>query len=190
MTYNGFHNAIRKISSISDESLWELDKISELTLFRKNEFVLKEGAVCDAIYFVNQGLVRIYYYKQDKEISEWFAFENSFCFSIVSYFTKKPSHLIIQCLEDTEVLAISHDGLEKLRKTNFEISNFAFELISGSLILSQLRMESLQFETAQQRYENLVKAQPTIIQRVPVNYIASYLGISAETLSRIRAKIH
>lgn len=176
--------------SISDES-WQLfSDICTTRQFSKNEFVLQQGAICQGIYFVNSGLLRNYYLKDGKEVSEWFTFEGSFCFSIISFFKDVPSHLAIQCLEDSEVITISREGLMCLKSQNFEIADIVFSLISNSLILSQKRMLSLQFETAIQRYENLIKIYPNILQRVPLLYIASYLGVSAETLSRIRSQIH
>ncbi len=187
---NYFYNAVKQIANLSDESFSQLEQICTLKSYKKNEFVLKENSVCDGLYFVKNGLLRIFYHKQDKEISEWFAFENTFCFSIISYFRNTPSHLIIQCIEDSDILTVTKKGLDILRNKNFEIANFAYELVSGSLIISQIRMASIQFETALKRYEDLLNLHPTMIQRIPLHYIASYLGVSAETLSRIRAQIH
>lgn len=187
---NNFYKAIQDISYLSDESWQEFEKICSSQSFKKNEFILKQGAVCNGMYFISKGLARIFYYKDEKEISEWFAFDNSFCFSIISYFKRTPSSLIIQCLEDCEVITISHDGLKELRNKNFEVANLSFELVSRSLIMSQDRMAGIQFETALQRYEALLKLHSSMLQRVPLIYIASYLGVSAETLSRIRTQIH
>ncbi|NJO88893.1 MAG: Crp/Fnr family transcriptional regulator [Chloroflexia bacterium] len=185
-----FLYALKQIAPISEESLTELSNHCTNLSFGKDELVLKEHAVCEHIYFVSKGLVRIYYYKEEKEVSEWFAFENTFCLSIVSYFQKTPSNLMIQCLEDAEIIFISKAGLDTLRNSNFEIADFAYRLIAGSLILSQERMASIQFETALTRYKNLLKLHKNLLQRIPLNYIASYLGVSAETLSRIRAQIN
>jgi len=185
-----FKKAVLKIALLSEGSYKDLEQICTTKSYKKNEFVLKENAVCDGFYFVKSGLLRIFYHKQDKEISEWFAFENTFCFSIISYFKNTPSHLIIQCIEDSEVLTVTKKALNILRNRNFEIANFAYELVSSSLIISQVRMASIQFETAIKRYEDLLSLHPSMIQRIPLHFIASYLGVSAETLSRIRAQIH
>ncbi len=184
------YKEVQKIRAISDSAWQDLRQVSTVQTLLKGDFVLKEGAVSSGIYFVSSGLVRIYYHKHDKDISEWFAFDQEFCFSIISYFKQVPSVLILQCLEDSEVITISRKGLDELRNSNFEIANLAYDLVSGSLILSQERMASLQFETALQRYESLMKQHPTMLQRVPLHFIASYLGVSSETLSRIRGQIH
>ena len=109
--------------------------------------------------------------------------------SIESFFEGSPSQLIIEALEDSEIIQLSKEGLDALRKQNIEVANLMVEWISGSLVLSQKRMDSIQFETAKQRYENLTKQQPGLINKVPLQNIASFLGITQETLSRIRAKV-
>ena len=185
-----FIKIIKGIAPLSDEGVNKILNITTSQHFNKGDYILKEGAVCNGFYYVAKGLVRIFYYKNEKEISEWFAFENNMCFSILSYFNKTPSSLIIQCIEDSEILTISRDGLNNLRNSDFEIANLVYNMLSGSLIMSQERMSSVQFETALQRYENLLRLHPTLLQRVPLHYIASYLGVSAETLSRIRTQIH
>ena len=95
---------------------------------------------------------------------------------------------IIEAIEDSEIIQLSKEGLDKLRKTNLEVANLMYEWISVSLVLSQKRMDSIQFETAKQRYDSLLKMQPEILNRVPLQHIASFLGITQETLSRIRSK--
>jgi len=184
-----FLKKVKHISDISEESANELLKLCRSGNFRKNEFILKKEELSHHIYFVSSGLLRIYYFKEEKEISEWFAFENNFCLSIVSYFKKTPSKLIIQCLEDSEVIFIPREEFDNLRNKNFEIAEFGYRLLSGSLIASQERMAGIQFETAVTRYEKLINQHKNFLQRVPLQYIASYLGVSAETLSRIRSQL-
>ena len=114
--------------------------------------------------------------------------KKTFFFSITSYFENAPSKLVIEAVEDCEIIMLSKEGTEKLRRSNIEIANLMIAFFSVSLILSQQRMESLQFETALQRYHKLLDEQPEILNKVPLQYIASFLGITQETLSRIRAK--
>lgn len=185
-----FWDTVDKISPLTNEGKAELKQICTLRHLKKNDFVLRHKAVCDGFYYIHKGMVRIFYYKHEKEITEWFALENSFCFSIISFFKKTPSELIIQCLEDTELITISRDGLYRLSDYSIEISRFFREMLAGSLIASQNRMDSMLFETARQRYENLITIYPSIVRRAPLQYIASYLGIKAETLSRIRTQWH
>lgn len=153
----------------------------------KDHFLVREQQVCDYIFFIIKGVARIYYHKNEKEITEWIAMDEQFFLSIISFFERKPSRLIIQTLEPSEVMGIHHNDLMKLAAQYHEIETLFRKMLAASLILSQYRMDSIQFETAQQRYENLLKNSPQVIQRVPLTYIASYLGITLETLSRIRS---
>lgn len=184
-----YFERLRSIYPLSAEGLDLLKPFIAKKHISKGDFILRKDETCRHIYFVNKGFARIFYFKNGKEITEWFTPEKNFCFSISSYFEEKPSHLIIECLEDSEVIYLSKEGLDKLCKTHIEISNFFSKLISGALILSQKRMDSIQFETARQRYEKLLKNQPYILQKVPLQHLASFLGITSETLSRIRTQI-
>lgn len=156
----------------------------------KDHFLVREQQVCDYIFFIIKGVARIYYHKNEKEITEWIAMDEQFFLSIISFFERKPSRLIIQTLEPSEVMGIHHNDLMKLAAQYHEVETLFRKMLAVSLILSQYRMDSIQFETAQQRYENLLRNSPQIIQRVPLTYIASFLGITLETLSRIRSSAH
>lgn len=153
----------------------------------KDHFLIREHEVGDYIFFIKKGIARIYYFKNGKEITEWFASDEQFFLSITSFFERSPSRLIIQTLEPAEVMGIHFNDLTRLAAEYHEIETLYRKLLSRSLILSQYRMDSIQFETAQQRYESLIKNQPQIIKRVPLSYIASFLGVTLETLSRIRS---
>jgi CRP-like cAMP-binding protein len=153
----------------------------------KDTFLVREKSVSDYIYFIEKGVARIYYFKNDKEITEWIAMDGQFFLSITSFFERQPSHLSIQTLEPSVIYGIHHNDLMRLAEQNHEIERLLRKMVTASLILSQRRMESIQFETATQRYDQLLKNNPEIIQRVPVSYIASFLGVTLETLSRIRS---
>ena len=155
---------------------------------QKDFFLLKENTVSDYFYFIEKGVARIYYYKNGKEITEWIALDNQFFLSITSFFQRTPSHLIIQVIEPSVVYGIHHDDFMSLAAKYHELERLLRKMITGSLIFSQVRMDSIQFESAQQRYEKLLQRTPQIVQRVPLTYIASFLGITLETLSRIRSQ--
>lgn len=179
--------AITLISPLSEESSkafidsWKYWKTS------KDFFLLRENTVSDYIYFIEKGVARIYYYKNNKEITEWLALDEQFFLSITSFFQRTPSHLIIQTIEPSEVYGIHHDDFMRLADKYHDVERLLRKMVTGSLILSQVRMDSIQFESAQQRYEKLLERSPQIVQRVPLTYIASFLGITLETLSRIRS---
>jgi CRP-like cAMP-binding protein len=185
-----FWATVGRLEKLSDEGKHLLQDISTTKELKKGDLVLAEGEISRHLYFVEKGLLRIYYMKDGKDVTEWLALDHTFCLSIISFFEQTPSRLIIECIENSEIIFTSRDGLMNLSNTNLEIARIFRQLITGSLIFSQVRMESIQFETASQRYQRLLQQNPEILRRVPLMYIASFLGISFETLSRIRAQNH
>lgn len=179
--------AIIEISLLSDESLGSFLGAWKHWSTTKDFFLLKENTVSDFIYFLEKGVARIYYYKNGKEITEWIALDGQFFLSITSFFQRTPSHLTIQTIEPSQVYGIHHDDLMMLSDKYHDVERLLRKMVTFSLILSQERMDSIQFESAQQRYEKLLRTSPQIVQRVPLTYIASFLGITLETLSRIRS---
>ncbi len=183
-----FIKRIDAIGELSAESKAALLDAWEEWSVPKDHFLVRENSVAHHLFYIKKGIARIYYFKNGKEITEWIALDNQFFFSIISFFEQKPSNLIIHTLEASEVLGIHYDKLMALCDQYHDIERWFRKAITGSLILSQYRMDSIQFETAQQRYEKLLANYPTIVQRVPLSYIASFLGITQETLSRIRSQ--
>ena len=180
--------AITGISPLSSESMTGLLRAWKYWSVPKDYLLIREHSVSDYIYFIEKGIARIYYYKNNKEITEWIAMDRQFFLSITSFFQRTPSHLIIQMLESSEVYGIHYADLMELADKHHDVERLLRKMMTGSLIMSQVRMESIQFETAQQRYDRLLKNSPHIIQRVPLSYIASFLGVTLETLSRIRSQ--
>lgn len=157
------------------------------TSYPKGSHILREGGINNHLFFISKGLARIYYHKESREVTEWFALDQSFFFSIQSFFKRVPSRLAIHALEPAEVFALHHDELMRLCDQHHGVEKLFRRMLADSLIFSQMRMESIQFETAHQRYHRLVTQSPDILQRVPLAYIASFLGITQETLSRVRS---
>jgi len=174
---------------VSEESRNLLKKHIYTQKVAKGDFILKYREVCNAIYFIQSGFARQYYFKDGKDITEWFAGEQEFCFSISSYFQSTPSNLMIEALEDSTVIYLDKKGFTALTQTHLDLAQLAITMFSRSLIFSQERTESILFQSAKDRYLNLLKKQPHILQQVSLAHIASFLGITQETLSRIRAKI-
>lgn len=180
--------AIAAISPLSQESRDEFFKAWKYWSAPKDHFLLREHTISDYIYFIQKGIARIYYHKNDKDITEWIAMDEQFFLSITSFFQRAPSHLIIQVIEPSEVYGIHHNDFMALADKYHDVERLLRKMVTLSLILSQIRMDSIQFESAQQRYDRLLKTSPEIIQRVPVSYVASFLGVTPETLSRIRSQ--
>lgn len=177
-------NTIHPISVKSGNALLEICKEIK---FQKGLNVQSIGHTCKTIYFVKQGCVRIYYFKEDIDITESFEFENSFVARAESLFTGKPSLKAIQTIEDSILIAIDSNLLFKLFDEHHDLERLFRKIIEASYVNTVNRIESLQFHTAEERYFDLLKQHSDILKRVPLKYIASYLGITAVSLSRIRA---
>jgi len=186
MSFEVIIEKLKKVSPISTESEAALLGIFKVFEYPKQHLFLREGQISDYIFFVKKGAVRLFYYKNDKEITEWIALNDTFFFSIASFYRREPSRILMQTLEDSVLIAIPHDDFLRLSAKFHDIETLHRKLITVSLLLSQDRMDSIQFESAQQRYDKLITTRPEIIQRVPLMYIASFLGVTLETLSRIR----
>ena len=176
----------RRYSTMTHEELDLLESILVPMKYAKNEMILREGETCTNIYWVVKGLVRQFYYKNGKELTEYMATENSIVMCIESLFLEQPTHLQIKTIEPTVVIAIPKVDLEAVAMKSVNIQILYRKILEESLILSQIHADMLRFESAQDRYQKLVKRQPQLVLRAPLVYIASYLQMTPETLSRVR----
>lgn len=155
----------------------------------KNDFLLREGNICRHLYFVEQGALRGFYYLDGKEITYWFGFENDFVTSFHSYTTGTAAVENIQLIEGSIIWSIDKTTLTNLLNEYHEIERLVRIIYEKYYLKLEERFVNAQFKTARELYENLLHNNPHIIERVPLGYIASYLGISQETLSRIRSQL-
>lgn len=176
----------RRYSTMTHDELDVLEDILVPMKFPKNAIVLKEGEICEYIYWVQKGLLRQFYYKNGKELTEYMATENTIVMCIESFFRKVPSSMQIMTLEPTIIYAINKERLEAVAMRSVNIQILYRKILEESLIISQVRADMLRFESAQGKYQRLVKLQPQLVLRAPLLYIASYLQMTPETLSRVR----
>ncbi|MEJ7767440.1 MAG: Crp/Fnr family transcriptional regulator [Chitinophagaceae bacterium] len=158
----------------------------EYLLIPKKSFLLKQGKVCKHIHFIQKGLARCFYIKDDKEVSSWFMKEGDVIISVESFFKQQPSYESIQALEECELLCLTYDKLQTMFHQFPEFNFIGRVLTEKYYTLSEQRLYSLRMQRANERYAFLMHHYPELIQRVPSTYIASYLGITLETLSRIK----
>ena len=176
----------KKFNSLSKEAEIAITEICKTITIKKHTDLQAIGHTCKTVYFINKGVARIYYFKDGTDITECFAFENNIIARVESLFTGKPSRKAIQILEDSEIVAINSTQLFKLYDKYPEIERL-FRLIFESAYVDTVnRIESIQFHTAEERYSTLIKEEPNMLKRVSLKYIASYLGITQVSLSRIR----
>lgn len=174
---------------LSNEAEKALQEICSVIFLKKNEELQAIGHTCRTIYFVEKGIARIYYYKDGTDITESFSFENSIIARVESLFTEKPSRKAIQIVEDAEIIAINATKLFKLYDTHPQIERLFRKIFEKGYVETVNRIESLQFHTAEERYLALLQESPDVLRRIPLKYIASYLGITQVSLSRIRATV-
>jgi len=180
-------NIISEIySPLTSECKSELSNSSKILVLKKETTLVKEGQYSDKTFFIINGCARAYYLKNGKDISDWFAFENEFISSINSFFLNIPSPHFIELLEDSILLEISRKDVEKLSDKYHDFERLSKIIITKTMLQQQERIASMQFHSAEQKYENILSIQPNITQRIPLTHIASYIGITLETLSRIR----
>lgn len=175
------------IYPLSDESLERFASILVRRKLNKGDKFLDSGEICDQLGYVYSGLIRQFYFKNKRELTEHFAIEGDIFICIESFLCQRPANLLAEALEDSVVYGIPHDPLLELSAVDYEIEVLYRKILEDSLILSQRKADSFRFENSRQRYERLMQENPTIVQRAPLNHVASYLLMTPETLSRVRA---
>ncbi len=175
-----------KYSNLNDLAKIELLENARVLKLPKGTTLVKEGQLSDKTFFIIKGCARAYYLKEGKDISDWFAFEDEFISSINSFFLNVPSPHYIEVLEDSILLEISRNDVEKLSEKYHDFERLTKVIVTKTMLQQQQRIVSMQFYTAEEKYKNLLSIRKDITNRVPLTHIASYIGITLETLSRIR----
>jgi CRP-like cAMP-binding protein len=178
---------IKKFIPVSEKLTTRLDEIATIETIDKGKFLHKPNRISSTTYFITSGLVRIYYKKGEKEITDNFAAEGEWITSIYSFLKNVPDNCYIQTLEKSSLIAINIQNLEKCFVEFPEMERFGRLLISKYFMEQSERIISLQFNSAKERYAFFLKTGKNKVQKVPLGMLASHLGMTQETLSRIRA---
>jgi len=176
----------KKFSPLSKEAENAITQICSIVNIKKNKDLQPIGHTCKTIYFIKTGVARIYYFKDGIDITERFFFENNIIARVESLFTGKPSRKAIQILEDSEITAINANQLFKLYDSYPEIERLFRKIFEAAYVETVNRIEGIQFHSAEERYNALLTEAPDVLIRVPLKHVASYLGITQVSLSRIR----
>lgn len=179
----------RKYSTMTHDELDILENILVPMKFAKGQMILREGEVCKNIYYIERGLVRQFYFKKGNEVTEHMAVEGNVVMCIESLFKEEPTRLQIEALEPVMIYAMPKARLEEVAMHNVNIQILYRKILEESLILSQVHADLLRFETAKDRYLRMCKISPQVTLRAKLVYIASYLQMTPETLSRVRASV-
>ena len=158
-------------------------------IYQKGELLSKQSQYNNTVFFVEEGLLRMFYYENGKDITTNFYSEGKITANIDTLFKKEPTVYNIEALEKSEIVTCNYQKLENLYSVSLTAVNFSRYILGNLMIQMSKRISSLQFMTAKEKYAQLLEENSNIILRAPLGMIASYLGISQETLSRIRSEI-
>lgn len=179
----------RKYSTMTHDELDILEGILELVKYGKGEMILEEGEICRGISYIEKGLVRQFYNKNGKEVTEHLGVDHTIFMCIESLFKEEPTRLQVEALESTLVYILPKAKLEAAAIRNVNIQMLYRKILEESLILSQIHADLMRFETAPNKYKRMCELSPQVVLRAPLTYIASYLQMTPETLSRIRSGV-
>ncbi len=182
-------NISKKIVLTNEETV-QLKTYFTPKKLRKRQYLLQEGDVCKSLAFTEAGLLRLYSV-DDKGIEHMlqFAVQGWWIVDIYSFLTGEPSRFNIDALEDSELLLLSHENFDAMMAALPKMERYFRILFQNNIIAKERRLESAIASGAEERYQLFEETYPDFVQRIPLNLIASYLGITPETLSRIRRKL-
>jgi CRP-like cAMP-binding protein len=180
---------ISRFVTLSDAELEEVANMFKHKAVKKNSYVLKEGDTCKDLVFVQKGCLRLYYVKDDIDVSVWFAFQHSSAIEIYSFISENPSEYFLQAIEDSEVLYLPKTALKKLYQQQPKMQEMMRNFWEAVLLDLINRFTALQKDSAEKRYLDLLNKQPDYLETIPQKYLASFIGVTPTSLSRIRKKI-
>ncbi len=183
-------DSISAYISLSPEELILLDKSILKKTYAKNEVIFSEGKISDKIYFVSNGCIRLYYHVDGNDKTAFFYTEGQFKCAGESYTYNVPARENYQAVEETEIFIFTKTNIEKLLLQVPKMEIIARIATENELITSQKVIASFVTKSAEERYVELLTNQGDLFQRVPQQHIASFLGVSPETLSRIKKRVH
>lgn len=187
--YDIMRAAVHRTSPITDAD-WALCLPGlRLKSIRKGMHFIEEGKIYKEIAFVLNGLFRAYYLKDGEELNCNFYSEGQWPKAYHNFLAQTPSRMWVQALEDSEIILISYDHLQHLFRESRNWERFGRIATENAFVASQLRNEMLLLDTAEERYLNLQRLHPELLERVPLYHIASYIGIRQPSLSRIRNRL-
>ncbi|AEW84863.1 Crp/Fnr family transcriptional regulator [Flavobacterium columnare NBRC 100251 = ATCC 23463] len=157
--------------------------------FKKGDILSQHNQFNHTVFFVNEGLLRMFYFENGKDITTNFYAEGKITANIDTLFENKPTRYNIEALENCIITTCNYEKLEELCMNSLTAANFSRYILGKFMLQMSKRISSLQYMTAKEKYIQLLEENRNIIQRVPLGMIASFLGISQETLSRIRSTI-
>lgn len=179
---------IKSVANLSPQTERIISTIFQRNEYPKGHFLYRQDDVCHHIFYIEKGLARVYYYTNGgKEITAWFSADNTFVTAIESFYQQKPTRVYCELLEDSVVYSIKYSEMEAMLNENHDMAKFAFHAVFELTKKLTEFLSGIKFQSAEDRYNALMHEYPSIFQRAKLGHIASFLGVTQETLSRIRA---
>ncbi|MBK9928908.1 MAG: Crp/Fnr family transcriptional regulator [Saprospiraceae bacterium] len=186
---NPITNIFESIGPLKTETIDDLKRIIKNETFPKNAMLLEIGNRAKSIFFLKTGFARAFYYHDGKDVTDYFAIEGQFFGAVPSLINGQPSLKGIQLIEDSDIFYFSALDFETLCAKHHDLEHVGRMMAIYGLQIDQEIIESLRFYSMKERYELLERKFPGIMNRCPLHYIASYLGTSQVSISRIRAGV-
>ena len=181
-------NFISEYITLSDTELEDISTLFKRRTVRKNDYLLRAGNNCKDLVFVQKGCLRLYYLADGIEVSVWFSFQHSSAIEIYSFISQKPSNYFLQATEDSEILYLPKHELDKLYHTHPKMQEMMRKFWEEVVLNLIDRFTALQRDSAEERYRDLL-SKPAFLQTIPQKYLASFIGVTPTSLSRIRKHI-
>jgi CRP-like cAMP-binding protein len=182
-------NIFRQFTDFNNSELEIIMPYFEQKMFKKKSILLEIGKVSNEVFYLINGCIRLYCEKDGEELSTYFFTENMFAGSYDSFLSRRPSKVAIETLEESEVLVLTHEAQEKLYKIFPKMNEFIRKAIEQRFVLLHDLFISYLLNSPEERYLTLIKDRPELLQRIPQHQIASFLGITPVSLSRIRNRV-
>ncbi len=172
---------------LSDQTMDDWTQCIKVENVKKGHVLVKEGQLSDKLYFITNGSCKTYYLRDGKRIVEWFSFQFDFICALQSFYNDLPSEHYIELMEDGLLFTTTKADIDALCAKHHDFEHFGRMQATNAMLQLQKRVVALQFRSAEERYHSLIKDHPQIEMTAPLGDIASYLGMTQETLSRLRA---
>jgi CRP-like cAMP-binding protein len=166
----------------------DLERLVRIRQLKKDEYLLKAGKASSHASWILSGLVRSFYIKDSEEVTTKFLWEGATITSVYSFYSRKPGNENIVALEDTTLASLHYDEMQYLYKTHPAFNFIGRVITEQYLYMLEIEVYNLRKQKAEDRYQFIVKHFPHLLQRVPLKYLATYLGMNLETLSRVRGR--
>lgn len=174
---------------LSNEEILDIGSLVEIKNYKNGDVLLREGEISNLSYFNIKGCVRMYYLVDGEEKTTYYYTENKFITSFRSFTNRIPADHYLECIEDCELVLVSYEVEQKLLQKYPKLESFARVILETELANYQHMVSSYIISNPENRYRNFVENHPELLQRIPLYQLASYLGITADSLSRIRSRL-